>query len=90
MHIYTMPDHLDRPDPAPCHRPCPALTADDEGHDAAPRTVTLDLRVTVPAGTPMIDFARALSQLALAVNGAWVHRAVPGLPRGRFDVEGQP
>ena len=72
----------------PDHQGCPAIIGIN--HDVAPRTVTLDLRITVPAGTPMIDFPRAMSQLASAVNGRWAHRPAPGLPQGRFEVEGRP
>lgn len=51
-------------------------------------TVVLDLRLIVPASTPMIELARALGQLALAIDGAWAHRAAPGIPMGRFVIEG--
>ncbi len=78
MNIPKVPDHQD----------CPAIIGIN--YDGAPRTVTLDLRITVPAGTPMIDFARAMSQFASAVNGRWAHRPAPGLPQGRFEVEGRP
>ncbi len=83
---------IDRSEHCNLFAPLPAsLVRPRQEHQApAPRTVTLDLRITVPAGTPMIDFARAMSQLASAVNGRWGHRPAPGLPRGRFEVEGQP
>lgn len=56
----------------------------------APRQVTFDLRVTVPAATPMLDVASALTQLAAAVGGAWRYHAPAGAEAGRFEVEGQP
>lgn len=70
--------------------PLPASRVQPRQEHQAPCTVTLDLRITVPAGTPMIDFARAMSQFASAVNGRWAHRPAPGLPQGRFEVEGRP
>lgn len=60
-------------------------------HPTAPRTVAFDLRVTLPAGTPMVDVADALTQLAASVNGSWSFRTpVDGTRRGRFEVEGRP
>lgn len=54
----------------------------------APRQVTFDLRVTVPAATPMLDVAGALTQLAAAVNGSWSYRQPAGAERGYFEVGG--
>lgn len=59
-----------------------------EPHPA--RTVELDLRVTVPASTPMLDVAQALTQLATAVNGSWKFSHPAGAAKGQFIVEGQP
>ena len=56
----------------------------------APRQVTFDLRVTVPAHTPMLDVASALTQLAAAVGGTWCYHAPVGAERGRFEVEVKP
>lgn len=55
----------------------------------APRRVTLDLRVTLPAGTPMLDVAQAMTQLAAAVRGTWSYRQPAGADHGRFEVESQ-
>lgn len=49
-----------------------------------PRVLTLQIRL--PALTPMVDVANALTQLATAVNGCW--RWDPA--SGAFVVEGRP
>lgn len=60
----------------------------------APRTVDFDVRVTLPAGTPMVAVAQAMSQLAAAVGGTWRYSCPPGADHGRFEVavavEGRP
>ena len=53
----------------------------------APRQVTFDLRVTVPAATPMLDVADALTRLAAAVGGTWSYRHPAGAERGHFEVQ---
>lgn len=56
----------------------------------APRQVTFDLRVTIPAHTPMLEVASALTQLAAAVGGTWCYHTPVGAERGRFEVEAKP
>jgi hypothetical protein len=52
----------------------------------APRTVSFDVRVTVPAHTPMRDVAQALTDLATAVRGVWTYRQPEASNAGRFEV----
>lgn len=54
------------------------------------RTVEFELRVIVPAATPMADVAQAMTRLAASVNGTWRYSCPPGAPHGRFEVEAQP
>ena len=53
----------------------------------APRQITFDLRVTVPAATPMLEVADALTRLAAAVNGTWSYRHPAGAEHGYFEVQ---
>jgi len=66
------------------------MNASNPQRHPAPRTVEFDLRVTLPAGTPMIDVAQAMTDLAATVNGHWSYRKPAGAARGYFEVEGQP
>lgn len=54
----------------------------------APRTVEMNVRVTLPAGTPMLAVASALTQLAEAVNGSWRFRKPAAQEPGYFHVAG--
>lgn len=59
---------------------------------APARSVILEVRVTVPAHTPMVDVAEAITRLAETVGGTWAYRQPLSDPpqRGYFAIEPPP
>ena len=73
--------------PNPLRKAMHAQIAQAQLDTRAPRQVTFDLRVTVPAATPMLDVADALTRLAAAVGGTWSYRHPVGAEHGHFEVQ---
>ena len=53
-----------------------------------PRPVTLEIRLTVPGGVPMVDVAQVMTDLAAAIDGTWRYRQPLADPpqRGYFEI----
>lgn len=56
-------------------------------HAAAPRPLEVEILVRLPADTPVIDWAAALTALSDRLGGTWGYRAAPGQSRGRYEIE---
>lgn len=55
-----------------------------------PRTIDVDILVKLPAATPMLDWAAAMTAMSEILGGTWSYRAAPGCPRGRYEIETRP
>ncbi|MDG4595518.1 MAG: hypothetical protein P9F75_07460 [Candidatus Contendobacter sp.] len=55
---------------------------------ARPRPVTLNIQLTVPGATPMVDVAQLMTTLADAIGGTWSYRQPLSDPpqRGYFSI----
>lgn len=51
------------------------------------QSIDVEILVRMPAQTPMLDWAAALTALAEKLGGTWSYQAAPGSPRGRYEIE---
>lgn len=49
--------------------------------------IDVDISVRIPANTPMIDWALAMTAMSSALGGTWSYRSHPNAPRGRYEIE---